>query len=86
MDFFKIEFFKKIFPEYLRVSNILHLDQARHFAKIWVQTVCKGYHQTTKVATQGERVKAPSKIVEDDILNIFSQKIRFDISCESPGR
>ena len=24
---------------------------------IWVQTVCKGYQQTTKVATSGERVK-----------------------------
>ena len=23
---------------------------------IWVQTVCKGYQQTTKVATSGERV------------------------------
>ena len=24
---------------------------------IWVQTVCKGFQQTTKVATGGERVK-----------------------------
>ena len=29
---------------------------------IWVQTVCKGYQQMTKVATRGERVKASSGI------------------------
>ena len=27
---------------------------------IWVQTVCKGYQQTTKVAANKERVKVPS--------------------------
>ena len=30
---------------------------------IWVQTVCKGYQQTTKVATSGERVNGyPQRI------------------------
>ena len=28
---------------------------------IWVQTICKGYQQTTKVATIGERVKQKKK-------------------------
>ena len=27
---------------------------------IWVQTVCKGYQQMTKVATRGQRVKKQS--------------------------
>ena len=37
----------------MRVSNSLDPDQDQR----WVQTVCKGYQQTTKVATSGERVK-----------------------------
>ena len=37
----------------IRVSNNLDPDQARHF----VQTVCKGYQQTTKVDSSGQRVK-----------------------------
>ena len=42
------------------MSNSLDQDQAQHFL-IWVQTVCKGYHQTTKDATSGERVKSAKK-------------------------
>ena len=30
---------------------------------IWVQTICKGYQQTTKVATSGERVKMESLMI-----------------------
>ena len=29
---------------------------------IWIQTVCKGYQQMTKVVTSGERVKALKKV------------------------
>ena len=36
---------------------------------IWVQTVCRGYQQTTKVASSGKR--AVCKIVSDDILVII---------------
>ena len=48
-----INFFKKIFRNTMRVSDSLDPDQAQHF----VQTVCRCYQQTTKVATSGERVK-----------------------------
>ena len=39
----------------IRMSDSLDPDQAKQF--VWVQTVCKGYQQTTKVATSRERVK-----------------------------
>ena len=38
LNFFKINFFKIFFQEYIRVSNIL-------LSLIWIQTVCKGYHR-----------------------------------------
>ena len=44
--FFKLIFSKKSFRNTIRVSNSLDPDQARRF----VQTVCKGYQQMTKVA------------------------------------
>ena len=40
-DFFKIIFSKSYFRNIIRVSNGLDSDQE------WVQTVCKGYQQTT---------------------------------------
>ena len=41
------------------MSNGLDQGQDRHFVDIlnWVQTVCKGYQQMTKVAVGKERVK-----------------------------
>ena len=68
--FFFLTFSKKSFQEYhqcvdtISVSNSLNPDQARPIqirpyvlsGLIWVQTVCKGYQQTTKVATSGERI------------------------------
>ena len=50
-------FFKKFFQETITVSNGFDPDQDRHQVLIWVQTVYKGYHQTTKVAASRERVK-----------------------------
>ena len=39
------------------MSNSLDPDRPEMLSGlIWVQTVCKGYHQTTKVAISGERV------------------------------
>ena len=39
------------------MSNSLDQDQARHLVGlIWVQTVCKGYQQTTKATANKERV------------------------------
>ena len=51
-------------------SNSLDPDQARHFVGsdldkmsglIWIQTVCKGYQQTTKVAFVCVEVLRPSQ-------------------------
>ena len=58
MDFFfLINFFKKIFWNTIRVSNSLDPDQAKTLGLIWVQTICNGYQQKTKVTTSGERIK-----------------------------
>ena len=56
--FLKLSFSKKTFKNTIRMSKSLDPDQVRRLSGlIWVQTVCKGYQQTTKVATSGERVK-----------------------------
>ena len=53
-----INFLKKSFRNTIRVSNNLDTDQARHFVGPDLGPNClkKGYQQTTKVATRGERV------------------------------
>ena len=38
---------------------------------IWVQTICKGYQQMTKVATSGERVKVPIMTAADINFYLF---------------
>ena len=56
-DFFEISFLKKnSFRNTISVPNSLVPEQARHFVRpdkmsglIWVQTICKGYQQTTLV-------------------------------------
>ena len=56
--YFKINLFKKSFRNTIRVSNGLDLDQDQcSVALIWIQTVCKGYKQTTKVALSKKIVK-----------------------------
>ena len=45
LTFFKNNFFKKFY--HYHVLSVL----------IWAQTVCKGYHQTKKVAANKEKVK-----------------------------
>ena len=59
-DFFHNIFFKKSFRYTTRMSNGLDQDQDRHsFSPDLgpkLQTVCKGYQQTTKVASSKERV------------------------------
>ena len=47
-----INLFKKFFQERYKSGNGLDPDQDR----IWVQTVCEGYQQMTKVAASKERV------------------------------
>ena len=56
--FFKLTFSKKSFRNTFRVSNNLDPDQAHVLSVfIWVQIVCNGFQQTTKVATSWERLK-----------------------------
>ena len=59
-DFSKLTFSKTSFRYTIRVSNGLDQDQTDILSVlIWVQTVCKGYQQTSKVATYSkERVSA----------------------------
>ena len=57
-DFFKINFFKNIFLITIRVSNSLDPDQdSQNMVLNCVQTHCKNYPQTTKIAASKERVK-----------------------------
>ena len=54
LTFFQINFFKKIFQEHYQ--NWVQIRTDIMSVLIWVQTVCKGYQQTTKVATNRKRV------------------------------
>ena len=59
-DFFQNYLFQKFFQNTVSVSNGLNPDQDQSdilSVLIWVQTVCKGYQQTIKVAASKERVK-----------------------------
>ena len=59
------EFFKKINISKKNLSGIpsecqtvlIQIPPEVLSGLIWVQTICKGYQQMTKVATSGERVK-----------------------------
>ena len=46
----KLLFLKISFRNTVRVSNGLDPNQDRRFVLIWIQTVCEGFQQTTKVA------------------------------------
>ena len=80
--FFKLTFSKKSFRNTIRVSNSLDPDQAWS-GLIWVQTVCKGYQQTTKISTSGKRVTYNCSRWDSKFFYCFSEKIRLGISCES---
>ena len=60
-DFFKIIFFEKFFQELLSESQTVLIQIRADILSvlIWVQNVCKGYQQTTKVAASKERVNNP---------------------------
>ena len=61
LTFFKINFFKKLFPKHyqsvLIKTNILRADDVLSVL-IWVKTVSKGYQPTTKVTASKEIVKS----------------------------
>ena len=46
---------------------------------IWVQTICKGYQQTIKVATGGEKVNSMCKILNTLYLNFCVYISSFNI-------
>ena len=46
--FSKLSFEKKVFQEYYQCQTV--------WIQTWVQTVCKGYQQTTKFAASKERI------------------------------
>ena len=53
VDFFKIKFFEKFFQEYYQsvAKNWIQIRPDILSGQIWVQAVCKGYQQATKVTT-----------------------------------
>ena len=59
--FFKINFFKKYFRNTITLSECqtvwIQIKTNILSVMIWVQTVCKGYQQRTKVAASKKRVK-----------------------------
>ena len=63
---FKINFFKEIFEEHYQCQIVW--IQIKTDVMIWVQTVCKGYQQMTKVMASKEKVEE---------LQIFSNFIAF---------
>ena len=76
-SFYKINFFKKIFQEYHQSVNILS-------GLIWVEAVCKGYQQTTKVTTSRERVEEYSSIILEYIFLFLHKIICCEYSLEAP--
>ena len=66
-DFFsKLTFSKKFFQVHYHCQKVWIQTRTNIFSvPIWVQTVCKGYQQTTKVATSKERI----------VQSCFSQKL-----------
>ena len=54
--FFKINFFEKFFPELSECQTVwTQIMTDIMLVLIWVQTVCKNYQQTTKIATSKAR-------------------------------
>ena len=72
VDFFKINFFEKSFRNtciYI-LANRLKQDQANIiFGLIWVQTISKGYQQTTKlVSSSGKRINKEIDLTVNKLL------------------
>ena len=79
LTFFNINFLKKILSGTLSECQTvwIKIRTNRTLVLIWVKTVCKGYHQTTKAAASKERVEKDhlmTKTISCKIeLNIFMQ-------------
>ena len=68
---FKINFFKRFFQEHVRMSNIL--DTYTLWVMIYVQTVCKGYQQTTKLLFTRKELNPPPPKKKNNNKNQRSQ-------------
>ena len=63
--FLKINFFKKIFLEYHQCQTVwIQISPDVSSGLIWVQTVCTGYQQMTKVATSWERINRGDCLIQ----------------------
>ena len=72
-DFFsKFNFSKNSFRNTIRVSNgWIQIRTDLQSVLIWIQTVCKGYQLTARVATSDEKLKQTSSDMD---VNVVSQK------------
>ena len=84
--FFLINFFKQnlsgIPSECLTAWVQIRSD--KNSGLVWVQTVCKGYQQMTKVATSRERVKSYQNCVRVIMKNSEVSRLQLDaIECRT---
>ena len=89
LTFFKINFFKKNFRNTIRCQTIWSRSKTNVlWVLIWVQTVCKGYQQTTKVTASMERVEKISNqnthsnpIYSWNPRRVFLQAVKTQMKC-----
>ena len=76
--FFQNYFFQKILSGILSECQTVWIQIRADIlsALIWVQTVCKGYQQTTKVATSEERVNPLYKLLNYNSVRYYSVNIK----------
>ena len=83
LTFFKINFFQKKISGTLSECQMVCIQIRTDILSvlIWVQTVCKGYQQTTKVTASKERVKfhIPSELFVEYIFIL--DKFSYLLSC-----
>ena len=69
-DFFKKNSFRNTISVKQFGSRVP--DQARHFVRVWVQTVCKSYQQTTLVGNELIlKVPINNTAEDDNICDVF---------------
>ena len=63
-DFFKINFFEKVFQEYHQSVKQLGSSSGLTFVGlIWLQTVCKSYQQTAPVGKKAGLTLSPTHLI-----------------------
>ena len=75
-DFFQNQLFLKILSGTSECQTVwIQIRTDILSVLLWVQTVCKGYQQTTKVTTSMERVLLPYMYFKDLPVNSFTEAI-----------